>query len=427
MIIACLLLMYSVTVAQTDTPAGDDLKAEVRRLIRQLDAPQLADRDAAEVELLKRGPAILDLLPAATERTSAEVKQRLGRVRQKLQRAAADAAAQASTIALHADAMPLSKALAEFQKQSGNTIVDYREKFGQPVTDPTLKLNFDKTPFWQALDQLLDQAELTVYPFSEQSAINVVAIPPGKTGARTGQAFYRGPFRFEPERIVAKRDFHEADGGSLQVTLGVAWEPRLKIISLMQRMADVQATDERGKPLPVADGDAQLEVPAGGDAPAVKLDLPFRLPPRDVQQIANLKGKLTAMIPGKIETFRFARLGEAKNVEQRIAGVTVTLEQVRKNNDVWEVRMRARFDDAGDALASHRTWIFDNEAYLEGPGGKPIPFSTYETTLQGKNEVGVAYLFGADKPLKDLTFVYKTPGTIVSSEFEYELREIKLP
>jgi len=427
MIIACLLLMYSVAVAQTDAPAGDELKAEVRRLIRQLDAPQLADRDAAEAELLKRGPAVLDLLPAATERTSAEVKQRLGRVRQKLQRAAADAAAQASTISLHADAMPLSKALAEFQKQSDNTIVDYREKFGQPATNPALKLNFDKTPFWQALDQLLDQAGLTVYPFSEQSAINVVAIPPGKKVMRTGSASYRGPFRFEPERIVAKRDFHEGDGGSLQVTLGVAWEPRLKIISLMQRMADLQATDERGKPLPVADGDAQLEVPASGDAPAVKLDLPFRLPPRDVQQIANLKGKLTAMIPGKIETFRFAKLGEAKNVEQRIAGVTVTLEQVRKNNEVWDVRMRARFDDAGDALASHRTWIFDNEAYLEGPDGKPIPFSTYETTLQGKNEVGVAYLFDADKPLKGLTFVYKTPGTIVSSEFEYELKNINLP
>ena len=89
--------------------------------------------------------------------------------------------------------------------------------------------------------------------------------------------------------------------------------------------------------------------------------------------------------------------------------------------------MRARFDDAGDALASHRTWIFDNEAYLAGSDGKPIPYGTYETTLQGKNEVGVAYLFSTDKPLKGLTFVYKTPGTIVSSEFEYELREIKLP
>ena len=112
------------------------------------------------------------------------------------------------------------------------------------------------------------------------------------------------------------------------VTLEAAWEPRLRIISLMQRMADVRAVDERGDPLPVADREAQPEVPISGEATAVKLDLPLQLPPREVRQIASLKGKLLATIPGRIETFRFSKLADAKNVQQRIAGVTVTLEQV---------------------------------------------------------------------------------------------------
>ena len=77
--------------------------------------------------MLKRGPAVLDLLPQPNDRTSAEVRQRLGRIRQKLQQRAAEAAAQSSTITLHADAMPLAKVLAEFSRQSGNTIVDERE------------------------------------------------------------------------------------------------------------------------------------------------------------------------------------------------------------------------------------------------------------------------------------------------------------
>ena len=159
----------------------------------------------------------------------------------------------------------------------------------------------------------------------------------------------------------------------------------------------------------------------------MKLDLPLRLPPRDVQKIASLKGKLTAMIPGKIETFRFSKLAGAKNVEKRIAGVTVTLEEVRKNNEAWEVRVKARFDDAGDALASHRNWIFANPAFLEGPDGKPVAYDTFETTAQEKNEVGLAYLFNLDKPLGQFTFVYKTPGVIITSEFPYELKDIKLP
>ena len=225
-----------------------------------------------------------------------------------------------------------------------------------------------------------------------------------------------------------------SDGGLLVVTLEAAWEPRLRVISLVQRMADVCAIDDRGHPLPVADRQAQREVPVDGEATAVKLDLPLQLPSRRVQQIASLKGKLLATIPGRIETFRFSNLADAKNVQQRIAGVTVTLEQVRKSSPrplgegtAWEVRITVRFDDAGDALASHRQWIFNNPAYLEGPDGKPIAYDTFETTAQGKNELGLAYLFRTDRPLTDLTFVYKTPGTIVTRGFDYELKDIKLP
>ena len=105
------LLLCSLLAGQIAASGGEDLKAEVRRLVRQLDAPQLAQREAAEAELLRRGPAVLDLLPPADDRTSAEVQQRLGRIRQQLQQAAADAVAKASTITLHADAMPLSEIL----------------------------------------------------------------------------------------------------------------------------------------------------------------------------------------------------------------------------------------------------------------------------------------------------------------------------
>lgn len=424
--IRCLLLVTSLMAGQAETPVGDELPGQVRRLVRQLDAPELARRDAAEAELLKRGPAVLDLLPPQTEQTSAEVRQRLTRIRQKLQQQSADAAAQASVISLQADAMPLSKVLAEFSHQSGNAIVDYRKKFGQPTTDPVLKVSFNKTPFWPALDQLLDQAGLTLYPFAERAAIHVVADPGAKPVARLGRACYAGPFRFEPIAVIARRDLRQGKG-SIALAIETLWEPRLRIIGLSQRMADVTATDENGNPLPVADPDAQLDIPTSGETSAVKFDLPLRLPSRDVRRIAGLKGKLQAMIPGRIETFRFSKLADARNIEHRIAGATVTLEKVQKSNAGWEVRMRVRFDDAGDALASHRTWIFSNPAYLETPDNKPIAYDTYETTRQSKNEVGVAYIFKTDQPLDNLTFVYKTPGSIINRSFDYELKNIELP
>jgi hypothetical protein len=432
--IHCLLLVTSLLAGQVEKPTGDELKSDVRRLVRQLDAAQLAQRDAAEAELLKRGPAILDLLPPAGDRQSAEVRQRLDRVRQRLQQQAADASVRPSTITLRADAMPLANVLKELQRQSGNAIVDRRGKLGdggEDAPDSPLKVNFNKTFFWQALDQLADEHGLLIYPFEEGAKIAVRTLPNKQPfitrPLRAANACYSGPFRFEPVSVVARRELQPLPHGSLSVSVETAWEPRLRIIGLMQRMADVKAVDDKGNSLPVADAEAQLEIPTGPDAAAVKLDIPLQLPSRDVRRIASLKGKLLAMIPGKTETFRFDKMAKAKNVEKRVAGVTVILEQVTKNNDVWEVRMTVRFDDAGDALASHRTWIFNNEAYLEGPGGKRIDRENFETTAQEKNEVGIAYLFSTDQPLDKLTFVYKTPGTIVNSGFDYELKNIELP
>ncbi|MBU4398937.1 MAG: hypothetical protein KKE86_06325 [Planctomycetes bacterium] len=426
------LLLVSMLGVQADRPATEELRAEVRRLVRQLDSPQLERRDAAEAALLQLGPAVLDLLPEETDRTPAEVRQRLARVRQKLQQSASDAAADASTVTLDARSTPLSVVLAAFEQQSGNSIVDYRRRFGQPTTDTELKIDFERTPFWPALDRVLDQAGLTVYPFAERRAIGVVSKVGGKQTARFGRACYSGPLRFEATGIVARRDLLEQDGRSLIVTVEAAWEPRLRAIILLQRMADVTAVDRSGRPLPVADPQAQLETSPSGAASAVKLNLAFAPPSDDVRQIASLKGKLIATLPGRTETFRFRNLSAAKNVKHRIAGVTVTLEQVRKTNhkaaaETWEARIRVRFDDAGDALESHRTWIFDNAAFLEGPDGKPVSYGSYETTAQGENEVGVAFSFTVEGPIDRYSFVYKTPGSIITHGFDYELKDIPLP
>ena len=64
---------------------------------------------------------------------------------------------------------------------------------------------------------------------------------------------------------------------------------------------------------------------------------------------------------------------------------------------------------------------------LLGADRKPLAHESFETTLQDKNELGVAYTFRTDRPLSELAFIYKTPGTIVTAGFDYELRDIKLP
>ncbi|MBN1395874.1 MAG: hypothetical protein JW959_12700 [Pirellulales bacterium] len=424
------LLMAAFIGLQAEQPtATEQSRDEVRRLVRQLDAPQLELRDAAEAALIERGPAALDLLPEKSD--SAEAQQRLDRVREKLQRQASAAAAEASTVTLRAESVPLSEVLTAIERQTGNAFVDFRRRFGQPQTDPLLNVQFERTAFWSALDRVLDQAGMTVYPFVERRAVGVVAKAAGNQAARFSAGHYSGPFRFEAASITARRNLMENDDRSLTLTVEVAWEPRLRPIILVQPMSDIRAWDGSWRPLPVADPRARLEAAAGGPASLVKLDLSFVPPPEDVRRISSLKGKLLATLPGRIETFRFEDLAAARNVKKRIAAATVTLEQVRKtkrgNADNWEVRMRVRFDDAGDALESHRTWIFDNPAYLVGPGDRQIESAGYETISQSENEVGVAFFFPAADSLDRCTFIYKTPGSIITRGYDYELRGIPLP
>jgi hypothetical protein len=78
-------------------------------------------------------------------------------------------------------------------------------------------------------------------------------------------------------------------------------------------------------------------------------------------------------------------------------------------------------------MASHRTWMFDNEAYLEGPDGKKVRYDAFETTWQSENEFGIAYLFGLEEPLDKYAFVYKTPGRILANDFRYEIGDVALP
>src|SRR5882724_7015507 len=62
----------------------------------------------------------------------------------------------------------------------------------------------------------------------------------------------------------------------------------------------------------------------------------LKAPARSVKSLASLKGKLTAVILGKVETFEFADIDKAKSADQERGGVTVIVESCRKNGDVYD-------------------------------------------------------------------------------------------
>jgi len=400
-------------------------------MVRGLNARELGEREAAEKGLVDLGSAALPLLPPINDRTPAEVAERLRRVRQTLLLKQVQEGAEASLVTLHERAAPLADALASISKQTGNSVVDHRQDFGDQPRPALVTVDIDKQPFWPALDKLLDDAGLAVYNFGSERAVSVINRPQGQS-LRSNMVSYSGPFRVAAARFEAEADLQKPESRSLKLYLEVSWEPRLRPITLIQPLASIHATSAAGD-LRVAASGGEPEASASGEHASVELMIPLTLPPRNVDKITLLKGRLVALLAGPAEEFRFAELplvkgaGEPKRVEQRKGAVVVTLDRVRKNNDAWEVDVRAHFDEPADALESHRGWVLENEAFFEDPKGRHVTPSGYEQTREGRDEVGVKFLFEATDSLAGWTFVYKTPLAILDLPVEYELRDLPLP
>jgi hypothetical protein len=410
------------------------LARELSRLVQQLNDDRAAERDAAEARLLELAGStaaetdhFLALLPEASDEMPFAVRDRLSSIRNKIEDRIAKGATEGTKITLSAKKMPLADVFTAIEKQTGNRFLDNREPDAAgklPSANVTIELKNE--PFWPAVDQILDQAKVGVYAYGGEDALSIVSRSPDDA-LRHNRASYSGPFRIELLEIQAQRNLRQPGGDSLKLQLEVAWEPRLRPIALSQPLADVEAATDAGKQLALKQPQSVLDVEVPGGTQAAEIVLPFELPPQGANRITILRGKLKALVPGRQVTFRFDDLANAKGKTDRRGGVQVTVDNVRKNNEIWEIHMRLALDEDNGALQSHRGWVFQNLSTLEGKDGEPIDNAGFETTRQTPNEVGIAYLFDLPDGIEGLTWVYETPAAIVELPVEYELKNIELP
>jgi hypothetical protein len=338
----------------------------------------------------------------------------------------------ASTVSL-SGMLALDEVCAEIEKQTGNRIIDYRQQLGQQSENPHFKLDVKNAPFWEAVDALLDSTKMTVHDYSGHDGLAIVNRGEDEL-PRRGRAAYVGPLRLEVERIVAERTPGLKTDHSLKLILAIAWEPRLTPLAITQRTAQLQAIDDQGHALPFADPQATLEAPVGvGGGPGAELVLQLNPPPRSVNAIASLKGTLNLALPGNMETFEFDQLTAAvqldfKPIEQKKEVVTVRLDQIRKNNDVWEVLTHVSLDNAAQTIPFQQAGMTPNDAYILGPNHHRLDNAGYHFTRKTGNELGIVYQFDQlPENLTGYTFVYKGLSSVHLLPVDYELKNIPLP
>lgn len=441
--------------SQADPDAAAEqrqLAATVDRLITALDSRTLSQRQAAERDLIDLGPEILKILPRENDLPTAEMRQRIRRIRDQLERVESTTSIDASPVTIR-DARTLGDALRQITRQ---TKVQFSGAINESLA---VKIDVKKLPFWNAVDEVLDSANLDIDRFGGVPQTLKLVPRSEDRPRRSDNAAYSGVFRIEPINVTARRDLQNPKLSGLDLMIDIAWELRLTPIGISLPLKEFGAKLDNGDVLQLQTSAETAEAMPNPGVPSTQTSIPFQLPAGRPTKIDTLSGTIDTLLPGKVQKFAFPLAG--KDFTPMDAGdVTVTLERVRSNGSLHEIRVNIQFKQADRALESHRGWVFDNPAYVvavpesgadssdaapsgdtaetatEPDAGKaddaaalpqPIEHLGYEIYRQTSDEIGIGYLFDLQGHPERFEFRYETPSSIIRSEVRFTLHDILLP
>ncbi|MGE3315250.1 MAG: hypothetical protein AB7O26_09050, partial [Planctomycetaceae bacterium] len=158
----------------------------------------------------------------------------------------------------------------------------------------------------------------------------------------------------------------------------------------------------------------------------VDYDVPDGIQPES----ASLSGKFEALTAAGPERFEFAGLAESKGVSRRKGGVTVAVEGLdikQSQGDVQAaIAIVVAYETGGPAFESHRSWIFQNEAWIETADRKRVEMSEQpRTTRQSDGAIAIGYQFaGLPTDLANCRFIYVAPTLLIDVPVEFKFHGI---
>ncbi|GAB5405460.1 MAG: hypothetical protein Aurels2KO_36910 [Aureliella sp.] len=420
LLIAHIVTAQSPGEATTAAESEQALEEQVKALVEQMMGSDLEQRDAAEKRIVDLGPEAAEFLPEVTDNTSGEMKIRLQRIATAIgngaQPGASDVAASRCSLS---GKMSLDSALEKIREQTDNSV----EIQGGDMTTRQLDLDLDDVTFWEAISEIMKQANLALVPFSAAEDALVLRPAGVEVGDPEVEPYLSGPFRVDPLSVRAQRTFTPGSPAQLEVNCNVSWEPKLKPTALTIPMANVVA---------IASGDMQLQTTNPTARPTVALNsggatttitLLLSGTNREVPKLDSLTGELIFAIPGAVQKFEFDKLNSGARKTKKNAGVSVTLASFARNQRTYEARVLVVVEDAASVrrmLQSQEGYLVDSkDVRIENVGDFEFPGVA--------GSAGLAYLFGIRGDPADYKFVFEMPGGFSEARTTYQLKDIPLP
>jgi len=225
--------------------------------------------------------------------------------------------------------------------------------------------------------------------------------------------------------VTGRRVLRRGELSGLNVELELAWKPGVTPIGVTLPLDRLLATLDDGQVVKSQAEFGSIDIATGREIPAADLQLALQMPSGKPTKITTLAGQIRSMLPGKTHRFEFPLA--TISATQVSGAVTVRLEDVRKNGDLHEIRLGIEFDSPGDAMASHRGFLMDNEVFIRNAGGDRVEHLGYQLYRQSESGIGIGYLFDIGTSAAENTLVYETPTAVVKNEIDFLIRDILLP
>ena len=307
------LLIAVVHGAALPCPGQQDEMEIIERvaiLLDQLKSPEVARRDKAQAEILTLGPVALDQIELDDNSTT-DFRTRVAEIRKQLEKEAVAAVSEASRVTLSGE-MSVDEALAAITKQTGNQVGVADAAAGKKM----IRLNLTNKMFWESLGVVMEQGGLVVDKYgggvgrlSLAQSINSAAGAEEKPATPSVDSRI---FRIEVARVDSSVNMQEPNLDYTTVSLLIRWEPRLRPISVDMPMASVAILDEFGDVVSVTDPKSVIYGMIQPELPELEFALPLKRVDRQVEELQSLQATIDAVLPGRLETFRFRNLKDQK-------------------------------------------------------------------------------------------------------------------
>ena len=429
----CAILGSMSFAAAAELPATRPA-AEVEQLIVQLNDDNWRVRQAAQDKLVAIGDPIAARIEQLLEETpEEEVRTRAAAI---LRQVETHSRLAPTPITLHLkDATP-KQAIEQLSQQAKVEIAVWPDWIWKQAQG-NITIDADRQPFWVVLNQVCDQAGLSVQTHGGSSKITIHS---GRNNWSRRPRDVQGCFITTAEN--ATRNHHvdfgapENINSSFSLNLRVLVDPKLRVLRAAYTPEVMTAKDENGNSL-IRGGFARGEdyrSASWGATWSWDFSVPLVHAPETGKKIALLKGTLRFLVQEKSDVWEIPDIASVKNAERIIPIGKYIVQELKKNGkENYELKIAIEHDrnivthqnmltDWSGLQAAIRLVDAEGRSYQTsgGGGGGGDGKLQYNLHFFARNDAG-------QTPGDPVKLIWEIPTSTKEMEVPFEFRDLPIP